>query len=203
MPFIPTPNGIALCFDFTTAGQMWQICFMVRGPTATPTTSELTAVAAIGGDTWNDSFHNLVSLETTLRQTRATDMSQEGGPEHVHLVNDAGSVTGAALPLNAAAVLSLRTDLRGRSYRGRVYISGLTQNQVSATNILNSTFMSNCVSMSAILVSYLVSANSLLSVRSLRHNGAARSSGVLTPVTAVTMDSYIDSQRRRLNGRGT
>lgn len=98
-------------------------------------------------------------------------------------------------PGNVAFCVSLRTALAGRRFRGRKYIAGLPTGSVVA-NELDASI-----------------ANTLLTeIDLLRVNLASNSTPMcifsptgltLVPVTAVTfVDLVVDSQRRRLTGRG-
>jgi hypothetical protein len=116
--------------------------------------------------------------------------------------NPAGDVTSGSVPNNVALCVSIRTDLRGRSYRGRNYVPGLPVNQVTQNTV-------SAPTVAAIQTSY----NDLIAVASgfgaqwvvvSRYTGnAPRVTGVHRAVTsALIVDATVDSQRRRLPGRG-
>jgi len=114
-----------------------------------------------------------------------------------------GSNGDGAAPNNVAICISFRTDRRGRSYRGRNYVSGIPTNL-----ILNSVVLPDFTD--AILSAYqtlpfaTTSSGGTWVIASRRNGGVARVIGVTTPVTSVVLvDSVVDSQRRRLPGRGT
>ena len=58
-------------------------------------------------------------------RVRCVDDEIEG--ETISLVGEVGGVAGDCLPNNIAAVISKRTALRGKSYRGRIYIPGVSE----------------------------------------------------------------------------
>jgi len=114
-----------------------------------------------------------------------------------------GSNGDPAAPNNVALCISFRTARRGRSYRGRNFVAGIPSNL-----LLNSVALSTFTD--AILAAYetlpfaTTSAAGTWVVVSRRNAGVDRTEGVTTPVSAVIIvDSVVDSQRRRLPGRGT
>jgi len=115
----------------------------------------------------------------------------------------AGSSAGESLPNNVTYCISFITNARGRSFRGRNYVPGLGNGQVDGNNIVSTT-------RTALLAYYstLKAAVSELSwemvVVSRFEDGVARTTGVTTPITTfTTFDTVVDSQRRRLPGRGS
>jgi hypothetical protein len=114
----------------------------------------------------------------------------------------AGGNASPALPNNTALVITKRTLQRGRSFRGRIFHPGLTENQVTANQVAGAT-------VSALVAAYenfkgftLTDGEAVLCVLSRYSGGNARVTGLMTPVENFTSDGFIDSQRRRLPGRG-
>lgn len=114
-----------------------------------------------------------------------------------------GTAGGTAIGNNVTFAFKFATGLAGRSARGRWYVTGL-----------GTSIVTNGVSMPAVSAAGFVTAfNNLLvalgdigqqlCVTSYRHNNAWRPEAVSYPVTSVLYtDLNIDSQRRRLVGRG-
>lgn len=202
-PFIPMPSGIHLCFDFTTAGQNWQFCLSARKTSGGAITSgDLTAAAQAGVDWWNNTFKAGIRPGTTLRQVRAVDETSQGAPVGIITVGNAGTSAGGDVPLNAALVVSQRTAKRGRSYRGRAYISGLADNLASEVDF-TSTVANLLATWFGTLKTNLVAAGFTMVVATKHHNGVIVTPAELNDVTAFVVDTHVDSQRRRLFGRGT
>jgi len=113
-------------------------------------------------------------------------------------------VTGDLLPGNCSLSISFRTAGRGRSSRGRNYFVGLVESQVNG-DVVNG----GNVDAYQTLYEELIGAGSVVTgwqwvVVSRFFNGAPRTAGLAQPVTAVVVvDSFIDSMRSRLLGRGT
>jgi hypothetical protein len=203
MPFVPTPFGIMLCFNFTTVGQNWQFCVGVRAANTPPLNAELVTATAVGHALLNGAMQPLFTLTTTCNTITATDISSQGAPQYIRVENLPGSKTGTAAPMNAAVVVSLRTGLRGRSYRGRCYLGSISMSDVASAVDINSNFQAAIVAAFAGLQAALLSAALDMVVVSKQHNGVPRSAGATYAIEQIVVDSHIDSQRRRLFGRGT
>lgn len=115
-----------------------------------------------------------------------------------------GGTVSAPMPNNVAWAVKKATGLTGRSYRGRWYVLGLGSNVfVSATQTIDTTTANTILAALNTLLSNLAAAGHTLGVVSYSSNGAWRTNGLFTPVTSfVYTDLILDSQRRRLPGRG-
>ena len=203
MAFIPLPNGISLCFDFTAVSQLFQFCLTLRKSSGPPTPTDLSVAASLGSGWWTTTLKGNISDIVTLRQVRATDMTAQGAPQAIQTVGTAGADTNVnPLPLSAALCVSGRTEKRGRSYRGRVYVSGLNRGMMSSANVMNNTYLSAFASAFTTLQASLKAANFDIVVPTRQHNGSVVSPAELNEVVAWVIDSALDSQRRRLTGRG-
>lgn len=203
MAFIPIPNSVQLCFDFVTAGQNWQFCIVVKKNSGAPTTGDLSTLTNEGIDWYTDLFKTRLSNAVQMRQTRATDMTAQGAPQFIQANIENGTVAQPPLPLGTPIVVSSRTENRGRSYRGRSYVSGLPETvQADATDITSGA-AANILSDFGDLLDRLATLGFTWVVASKQHNGSVVSPAATTPVTAFVVDTHLDSQRRRLFGRGT
>jgi hypothetical protein len=115
-----------------------------------------------------------------------------------------GSNAGAALPNNVTACVSLRSNFAGRSARGRLYWQALTETQVVGNTIDTSVAGDIVAAVQAIDVA-MTGLGYELSIVSYINNGAPRVGGpVYFFVSDILMTDFtVDSQRRRLPGRGT
>jgi|SRR5215204_1884785 len=113
-----------------------------------------------------------------------------------------GENLAGALPNNVALCITFFTDLAGRSFRGRSYMPGLSEAHVILSEI--STIQATAFANVYIeLVDALSLAGFELVVTSFQSGLAPRVAAVSTPITAVGVNTTVDSQRRRLPGRGT
>lgn len=203
MAFIPVPNGASLCFQFTTAGQNWQFCITVRKTAGAPSVSDLATLAAAGVSWWNATLKSLIYTATTLNQVVATDLTTQGGPQDIDVVGTPGTATGGIIPVGTPIVVSFRTALRGRSYRGRAYVTGTSSSNLVDSANVSSTITSGLGAAFATLGGTLSTAGMPHVVASKQHNGAVTNPAATNAVITYVVDGKLDSQRRRLAGRGT
>jgi len=140
---------------------------------------------------------NVLTASWQVSAIEAVDRSQVAGAYGIFLPSpNAGVMTGDSTPANCAIVISKRTGLTGRRNHGRMYIPGF-----SDTQVLGSTFQST----------FLILLNAL-PVAMLAYNGTGTLPGkfaiasirdlAMKTITAYAVDGIVDSQRRRLPGRG-
>lgn len=204
MPFIPTPNGIRVAMHFTSAGQQCRNIFHVKGP-AEPTVGDLIDVAAVFIAWWTAEMRPLTATTTTLDAVEVTDITSasDDGVVVTTTLPLAGTSGGNALPNNATVVTKLTSGLTGRSRRGRSYMVGLTDSNLSTDKQHVSTAMQGVLQDAfRELISALVTAGLELAVASFFADGAPRTEGLLTPITDAQVNPSLDSQRRRLPERG-
>lgn len=156
--------------------------------------------------TWAASIRPLLAPNITLERINATALWASSGPGTVHTTSlpAAGSYTGNPMPNSVCLCMSTRTALRGRSYRGRIYHPGLNEDQVTNNTVNGSVVTSLLAAYEAIrlLEGGAGGAVYQLQVVSYYTQGQMRTVPATTPVTSISTDGYIDSQRRRLPGRG-
>lgn len=203
MAFIPIPNSASLCFDFTTAGQDWQFCLTVRKSSGSITPTDLATITATGDAWWLATLDALIDASTTLRQVRATDEQSQGAPQDINPVGTAGTAAGDGLPNNAVMCVSARTAKRGRSYRGRKYLTGLLLQDTTDQVTWGSGAITAYPAAFATLQASLDTAGFDCVVASKQHNGVVTNPAETNEIIAWVTDDSIDSQRRRLKGRGT
>jgi hypothetical protein len=113
-----------------------------------------------------------------------------------------GAIGSPSLPNNVAVCVTLFTDLAGRSYRGRSYMPGIPESYVTLSGI-SSMLAGDYAGVFIDLVDTLSTAGYELVVTSFQTGLAPRVAAVSTPITSVGVNTTVDSQRRRLPGRGT
>lgn len=205
MAFIPVTNTVEAQIRMTLDNQQIENTLYFTN-TDLYTATEMTVLGNDLLDWWTDQMAQNLSDDVTLREIYLVDLRTETG---FTVTVPSGSPaptgvnSGGAVPSNAAMCVSFRTDLRGRSYRGRNYISGIPASEVTL-NTVSPTRIAGLIGSYELLFGFLLSNGWSWSVVSRRHNGADRITGVPTQVTSVVVvDATIDSQRRRLPGRGS
>lgn len=184
-------------------GQRVENVFHVRA-SVTAGLTEMTAAAVAFANWWNNNGKPIspttVSLVSILVKTLSTPI--DPGIEYTDGLPSAGTSAGAQLPNNATLAVKWITAFRGRSYRGRTYHIGLMETQVvgntvdpGALNLIKAAYQGLLVG--------LQSAGFPLVVGSKIGNKLERFIGLSTPVVSLQIDPIVDSQRRRLPGRGS
>lgn len=203
MPFVPFNNTIKAELIFTWQGQRVENVhyFLVD-----ETPNEATAISLAEGlkDWWQVYGKFYSTTEVSLVLIRSTIMETENSPgiEYAVGLPIAGTEAGASLPNNVTIAVKWTTGYRGRSYRGRTYHIGLPESAVTG-NTLAANWVTNMLVAYGELMSIPVDVGpAIKAIASSYHNNVLRTVGVVTPVIGVQVDNTVDSQRRRLPGRG-
>lgn len=118
----------------------------------------------------------------------------------------AGQVTGDMLPPQCAFVYSLKTALKGRSYRGRFYLPGIPE-VLNVGGQCAAASLANMVAVGTQLYTVFgpggTNTDWQLVVISRWLNHAKRVTPVGTPVESIEFDPTIRTQRRRVLGVGS
>jgi len=153
---------------------------------------------------WSNAIRTLTAPTVSLVSMKASDLTDQHSFTFTTAVNlpMAGTSASPSLPNNCACVVTKRTALRGRSYRGRTYVPGLTE-AVVTDNLITSTFLTGAQGYITGMSTFTISGRTYtLGVLSRYLNNAPRLTGSIDPVISATASSTVASQRRRLPGRG-
>lgn len=205
MAFIPVPDTVSVEVRMLMDQQKIEntLAFRLVGGW------DLTSAAALGADLllwWTNDYRVQISNEVSLREIFITDLSSATGFTHSQPApapNPTGSQNLPSSPNNVALCLSFRTVNRGRSYRGRNYISGIPRDNVTSNDVSPGAVGGLLAAYNALFT--LASSNGADWVVVSRYaNKLPRVTGVATNITSVVVvDPTVDSQRRRLPGRGS
>lgn len=203
MPFTSFPDVIQVEANYTWASQFCQNVVQYKG-SITPTPVNVLPLLAEFVTKWNATMKVYMPSDLSLTGLKVLDLSSQSGWTLFYQTGlpIAGTSAGASLPNNCAVVLTKRTFNRGRSYRGRIYQPGLTElhttsNQVQGTPLAAMlAFWDDMRFYATGVVDYQ------MVVASRFQNHVQLSVGEATDVTGITSDGVVDSQRRRLPGRG-
>jgi hypothetical protein len=203
MSFVPAPNVVQINQRATLFGQQIENVHYVELSTS-PDAAAIQAVADTALTEWENHMLPVLSVEYVYREAYATDLSSETAPAATAAAaaNKTGGLAVSSVPGNVTLCLSIRTNGRGRSSRGRQYISGLPDDIVDG-NAWTAQGAAGVVDAFAAYRDALTAAGYSLVVLSRRENNAPRAQGLAQLATSVLVtDLFIDSQRRRLTGRG-
>lgn len=203
MAFIPIPNAATLEYIYSWDGQICENVLTYQCNT-TVTAVQLQSLTTAALSWWNANLKPLVNGQAALLTVKATDLTSASGPviEDTTGLPIVGTGSGTPVPNNVTVAIKLITANRGRSYRGRIYHVGLSNALV--TNNTVSVATRNSLK-NAWLAALSLGTLGLwtLSVGSRYSNNAPRTTGLATPVTDISVNQIVDSQRRRLPERGT
>lgn len=153
---------------------------------------------------WDTEMAPLLVQSLSLVEVKGTDLTTETSEVFTAVPNPVitGDVADESLPANVAACVSFRTTARGRSNRGRNYVPGIPSNQVSI-NTMAQGFADSLADAYLLLQGVGVANGATWVVASRFSNGAPRVGMAVRAITSVVVtDLTVDSQRRRLPGRG-
>ena len=204
MAFIPILNVVQVELVFNWNGQVVEN--VLHYSKASPWNPAAAAELGAGLVTWwNTGMKPIVSSTLQFQQIKFTDLASETGFTLAYATGLPlnGTSGSPSSPNNVTVAMTKRTALRGRSYRGRIFHLGLVEEQC-VNSALNTGVAAGLVALYAALTDFpLTGDEAILCVASRYNNGAPRVTGVATPVVSITTDGVIDSQRRRLPGRGS
>lgn len=164
----------------------------------TPTEEDCSTVANSVVD-WVDGEYNNCWAETTSSdRVVVSDVSTVDGFQAEQAVTVAGQLVGAPLPSDATLAVKKSTGRRGRANRGDWYVWAPTSSQIELLdgNLFLDSYRNTCVSKLNVLRDNLEALGYTVCV-------ASKSTGLTRVVKAfVATDRKVDSQRRRLSGRG-
>lgn len=195
---VTLPGGIRIAVEMAQHGKIVVNIYHVT--TTDPiVTIKLLQIAQLFADWWTADLSVWLSNDLVLNSVTALDISIENGEKQTLPVVPGipGDLVGMALPNNVASVVSLRTAKTGRSFMGRSFLAGLSEDFVSVNSITPG-LAASFVDAFDELITGLETIDTLLVVASFISGGVPRVTGVATEVDSITMNLRVDTQRRRL-----
>lgn len=203
MPFIPVPNTLQCNVRGTYLGEQVENTLYFRSATAI--TPDGPPLMAAGVAAWfQAALLPLLSNGYTFREVYCVDLTTASSPTGTAapVGTAVGGTSGDPLPGNVALCVSFRTIGRGRSFRGRNYVCGLVEPNVSG-NTISQTWADNVAAAYEQLLIPDEFVNLPWVVVSRYTNNQPRAAGITSNIiNALVVDNTVDSQRRRLPGRG-
>jgi hypothetical protein len=204
MPPIDLPGGLRVEMMFTYLDQKVENVYHLMNNLPNPGAEQLHLVANTFKNWWITELKPITNTQLTLRQVVCRELTPTG---IAVLETDGLPVTGErqeqALPGGTTVAVHWGTGRRGRSYNGRTYHLGLAANQVIGNQVTPAALPVIQAAYDALrtaLDNALVGVEfSVLSVQTAKE---WRVPPIMTPITGVAVDPDLDSQRRRLAGRG-
>jgi hypothetical protein len=200
MVFQPVPDCALVIFDMGSLGVNWSNTFHF-----TKSGFNLTDMTNLAEQTflaWSLSIDDILYSSFSSRGVTAYDLREEGGDVIVGDVTPvAGLVEADAYEPNSALVLTLRTHVRGRSGRGRLYLAGFTEAGIADGVWAEATIAAAITAVEAVQTAAQV-LGWTYSVVSRYHNGAKRAEGWPIAITDIVCRSGIPGKQSRRNPRG-
>lgn len=202
MPFVPFENCLKVEQVFLWDGQVCENVFHVEkdSPWTVP---DMQTQAGNFISAWNTLWKPNMASTCSLVNIKCTDLTTEFAPgiEYAVGLPIPGTSGGAAMPNVITVAVKWVTALRGRSYRGRTFHIGLLETQILDNQITTAAL--------TLLQGYYLQiwggvpiAGANLVVASRIQGGVEREVGVMTQIIGFQIDRVVDTQRRRLPGRG-
>lgn len=199
MAFIPVENNARFCLFMTHNGIKVMNTFHIQSANSSWTSLELRDMAGVLKFWWENNIKAKVSSSTVLTHILGTSLHTQISPvyDSYEGMPVTGTGTGTPLPGNVTIAVKWTTGNRGRSARGRTYHIGLCEEQVTG-NLLDESFYTGLLTAYQSLLTAVNTGVYSLRVVSLWSNKVARTTGLAIPITAASIESTIDTQRRRL-----
>lgn len=138
-----------------------------------------------------------------LQNVTCTALDPSGPPQAIHTTGlpSPGLQTGDPMPNNVALVMSLRTALRGRSFRGRIYVGGISESNALGNEVLGTLRDAHVLRWSQLIVftGGVLTPDLTMVVLSYFSGGAVRGTPVATPVATISANTRFDTMRRRMS----
>jgi len=205
MPFIPSTGTAKVAITWSLFGQTLINTLWFQSISGDPWNNSDLDTLAFQAWAWAEgSLTAILSNDISLTLVEAVDQSFAGSAYGSYTTSPAnGDIVSQSLPTGSCLTIKFATGLTGRSNRGRNYISGLPEVRV-ADNAMDSTFTTSLVAAYEDIPASTWVNDAYHVVCSHFADGAPRETAVVNAVTGyIVVDANIDSQRRRLTGRGS
>jgi len=203
MAFVPASNTLQVEIRGTYFGQDYEnVLYFKNGSTID--SAEVEALFDFLEDDFMADWLVGLSDQLQIDEFYATDLTSSTSPTYSRVFSPAleGTETGAAgQPGSVAACISFRTANRGRGSRGRNYVGGITENNVTGNQIDVGQLNLLVASYELLLGGGDIPASWVWSVVSRFLLGSPRVSALVQEILDVlSTDLTVDSQRGRLRG---
>lgn len=199
------PNAIGAVVKMKCIGQdIINTLGFVRLAPATPTPGEVQTLAQNLSAAWENNILPQLPIQVTMELVTTRDITQEGGPvsENADSSGMTGSLVGNLLPNSNTIAISFRTGLAGAANRGRNYWAALMESEVTDSTVAPAKIAAIIAAYATLAGPNQVMAGWQWAVISRKLVPPLIVGRALPIVNVVVTDPIVDSQRRRLPGRG-
>jgi hypothetical protein len=158
---------------------------------------------------WTTYLAPSLSTQIQLQMVRVRDISTANGigVEYSDGLPVSGNLNTASVPNNVTVAVKHSSGLTGRSFRGRTYVPGLAAGDINVNTLLIAPLQALHLAFQNLDI--VNDVNGALHVILSKYSGVdaqgrplPRATAIATPVLSYSVDPIVDSQRRRLPGRG-
>lgn len=201
-PFIPVPDTARVRMVYSFYGQTVMNVFYWKGD-APLIAADLSGLVDEVNIAWAAHWKPIQSANANLVYIEATALDTDAGAQVTLPVGVNGTASGTGAPGGTTIALKFSTGLAGRSFRGRMYWIGLNLTSLSGDQISAGEHTALAAAVPAFFDDVETATGLTHVVVSYCADHAWRTTGVATPVLSYPLvDDNVDSQRRRLAGRG-
>lgn len=199
MAFQPLTDGLRCVLEWGGPTVTWTNTLYFTRPNYTLAEQQVMV------DLVMDEFENLadeyLSLSWELKNVVGYDVRSISGPVLNTLrAPHPGTRTGTAAPLNVAGVITLRTAVRGKSGRGRMYLAGWSESDVGPSAITDPSVFAGINAQMALTVAVWNANGWSWVVASGQQSGVVLPELVPYEITAAEMrNDILATQRRRID----
>lgn len=201
-PIVPDTYEIRVHFARSDGEEMVNTVYADAGGAPLDSTINAALLAVVEA-AWDDNLMPLMSNTVTMDKVTITDLNTLSGPQFINSVSHVGALSDNPIPNQVAAVVTWRTNTRGRSFRGRTYLGGFTEAH-SAGSAPDGTLWSAIADWASDLNTGLTTATHPLMVVSRYHQvvpgvppTVPRVTNIATSVEGLSVDLAWKTQRRR------
>jgi len=159
--------------------------------------TKMQALAADLVDWWHTSYRTAMGVAVTLVQVqvRLLDPANPLAVDYTIGLPEGGAIIEGLEAANVTSTMSWRTGLAGRKYRGRIYVPAITEGQTNQDDTLTSTMAARLATVATYFLTHLIAGTRFPTIFHLGPD-------TFTNITTFVIENILDSQRRRLPGRG-
>lgn len=198
MAFIPTPHGARIVVNYTKGTETFSYVFYATkaGFDLTAQQELADAVDLVHVSTWKANLGSQISyLNTQVYDARESDGAIVVSNDHT----GPGTAATETLPLNVAVCVTLRTAGRGRSSRGRKYITGTTEGNLE-NGVWKSTWSAAALGYVNAIHGAIGDAGWQHVIRSIQQDKQTVNPAATRAVTSLsTRNNLVATQRRRVD----
>lgn len=205
--FQPVPNTVELTVQGTYDGQLVENKFYAKA-SETITDVLVAAITQVVADWVSNTFLDTVSNSYSHRRVIGRDLSSEASFEVVDAshAGETGGISGAALPGNASLAVHRDTGLSGKKAKSRVYWPSIPHSALASPDVFGTSYATLVLGAIETLRENIEdepSATWEYGYPQRILNAVRLTTANFIPVIGHTLtDLFVDSQRRRLEGRG-